>query len=507
MKQLLKVTNVSKTFGMLKANCNVSFEVASGEVLAILGENGAGKTTLMNIIFGHYLADNGTVEFKGEVLRAGDPRAAIEAGIGMVHQHFTLAENLTVLENTLIGAQSLWQVGMRTSLARQKLISLAERFGLDMDPDRRVADLSVGEKQRLEILKTLYNECELLILDEPTASLTPQEVTGLFSSIRRMVAEGLAVVIISHKLHEILEISDRIIVLRSGETVGNLVTNKADKRQLGELIVGRPIERPKRGINQPETNSRITLMDVSTEENSLSVATLKAVNLDMYGGEIIGVAGVAGNGQRALAEVMSGHQHPFAGHVLIEQHAIGRASPLEFMQAGVAYIPEDRNREGIVGDMTVWENAVLSETQCSSLVKRFFQLDKLSCLAQAQAICTNNDIRTQSLTQPARLLSGGNVQKLLIGRWLARQPRIIIACQPSRGLDEGAISAVHSMLLAAREAGAAILLISEDLEEVLTLSDRVAVIYSGRLSEPMLNQSIDKIELGLLMTGESFNAA
>lgn len=505
MSPLLKVADVSKSFGVLKANSNISFEVTRGEVVAILGENGAGKTTLMNIIFGHYLADSGAVEFKGSALRAGDPRAAIEAGIGMVHQHFTLAENLTVLENTLIGAQSLWKPRLNTAAARRKLIVLAERFGLEIDPARLVSELSVGEKQRLEILKTLYHDCEMLILDEPTASLTPQEASGLFASIRRMVSEGLAVIVISHKLHEILKISDRIIVLRAGETVGDVLTSQADKRQLGEMIVGRPIERPKRGSSSAETASRITLEGVSTMGGGTSVA-LDRINLTLCGGEIIGIAGVAGNGQKALAEVMSGHQQPSKGRIIIDQQPIGRSSPRTFMQAGIAYIPEDRNRDGMVGDMTVWENAVLSETENAALVGGFSQIDKRACLAQAESICARNDVRTQSLVQPARLLSGGNVQKLLIGRWLARNPGIIIACQPSRGLDEGAISAVHRMLLAARQAGSAILLISEDLEEIMALADRVSVMFDGRISVPSPNYNIDPVEVGLMMTGEGFHA-
>ena len=505
MSPLLKVADVSKSFGALKANSNISFEVARGEVLAILGENGAGKTTLMNIIFGHYLADTGAVEFKGSALRAGDPRAAIEAGIGMVHQHFTLAENLTVLENTLIGAQSLWKPRLKIEAARHKLIALADRFGLEMDPDRPVSELSVGEKQRLEILKTLYNDCELLILDEPTASLTPHEASGLFVSIRRMVSEGLAVIVISHKLHEILKISDRIIVLRSGETVGDVLTSQADKRKLGEMIVGRPIEKPKRGSGAVETASRITLENVSTKGGNTSVA-LDRINLTLCGGEIIGIAGVAGNGQKGLAEVMSGHQQPSNGRIIIDRQPVGRVSPSTFMKAGIAYIPEDRNREGMVGDMAVWENAVLSETRNAALVGAISQIDKRACMAQAERICANNDVRTQSLAQPARLLSGGNVQKLLIGRWLARKPGIIIACQPSRGLDEGAISAVHRMLLAARQDGSAILLISEDLEEIMALTDRIAVMFDGRLSSPLPNRAIDPVELGLMMTGEGFHA-
>ena len=505
MSPLLKVADVSKSFGALKANSNISFEVSPGEVLAILGENGAGKTTLMNIIFGHYLADTGDVEFKGSALRAGDPRAAIEAGIGMVHQHFTLAENLTVLENTLIGAQSLWKPRLNSAAARRKLIALADRFGLEMDPDRTVSELSVGEKQRLEILKTLYNDCELLILDEPTASLTPQEASVLFASIRSMVSEGLAVIVISHKLHEILKISDRIIVLRSGKTVGDVLTSQADKRQLGEMIVGQQIERPKRGTGAVESVSRILLENVNTKGGTTSVA-LDEVSLSLFGGEIIGIAGVAGNGQKALAEVMSGHQQPSSGRIIIDQQPFGRVSPRTFMQAGIAYIPEDRNLEGMVGDMTVWENAVLSETANAEMVGGFSQINKRACLALAERICADNDVRTQSLVQPTRLLSGGNVQKLLIGRWLARNPRIIIACQPSRGLDEGAISAVHRMLLAARQSGSAILLISEDLEEIMALADRIAVMFDGRLSEPMPNSNVDPVELGLMMTGEGLHA-
>ena len=505
MTPLLKVVDVSKHFGSLAANKNVSFDIASGEVLAILGENGAGKTTLMNIIFGHYLADTGIVEFNGKMLRSGDPRAAIEAGIGMVHQHFTLAENLTVLENTLIGVQPLWRPLLSTTAARAKLIRLAEQFGLHIDPDRPVHELSVGEKQRLEILKTLYNDCQLLILDEPTASLTPQEVSSLFVSIRQMVAAGLAVIIISHKLQEILEISDRIIVLRAGKTVGAVTTSKADKRQLGEMIVGRKIDRPQRSARTPG-HVRMALEAVTTPATGQSATGLHGVTLALRGGEITGIVGVAGNGQKALAEVMSGHLRPTKGHIEIDGGKTSAASPLAFMQAGVAYIPEDRNSEGIVGDMAVWENAVLSESRNAALVKSFTRLDKAACVAAAKKICAANDVRTQSINQPARLLSGGNVQKLLIGRWVARDPGIIIACQPSRGLDEGAISAVHKMLLAARDNDNAVLLISEDLDEILTLSDQIAVMFNGALSAPMDNDDLDVVQLGLMMTGEGFDA-
>ncbi len=452
MVPLLEVLKIRKSFGSHVANRDITFTVNSGEVLAILGENGAGKTTLMNIIFGHYLADGGVVRCCGQELKRGDPRAAIEAGIGMVHQHFTLAENLTVLENTLIGTQSLWKPMLSTANAKQKLVTLADQFGLDINPDAYVHQMSVGEKQRLEILKTLINDCRLLILDEPTASLTPQEAVGLFKSIHKMVSSGLGVIIISHKLNEIMQVSDRIIVLRAGEIVGTVNTADASKRQLGEMIVGQKINRPVRRSSRM-FDPKIKLENICTRKTNLHAAGLKNINLAVRGGEIMGVVGVAGNGQRSLAEVMSGHIKPTSGNVIIKGVLALKYTPMSFMEAGVAYIPEDRTNDGVVGDMSVWENAVLTETKNTALVDRMTIVRTPQCRSTAEHICITNDVRFQSINQPARLLSGGNIQKLLIGRWFARSPEIIIACQPSRGLDEGAIGAVHQSLLAARGRG------------------------------------------------------
>ena len=505
MAPLLEVSNIRKSFGSLVANRDISFTLGSGEVLAILGENGAGKTTLMNIIFGHYLADEGVVQCAGRELRRGDPRAAIEAGIGMVHQHFTLAENLTVLENTLIGTQSLWKPMLSTAEARQKLLALADQFGLEMNPDAYVHQMSVGEKQRLEILKTLINDCRLLILDEPTASLTPQESNGLFDSIRKMVSAGLGVIIISHKLNEIMQISDRIIVLRAGETVGAVRTDDASKRQLGEMIVGQKITRPERRSSRM-SDPKIKLENICTRKTNLQAASLKNIDLTVRGGEIMGVVGVAGNGQRSLAEVMSGHSKPTSGNIIIKGVRAFEHTPMSFMEAGVAYIPEDRNNDGVVGDMSVWENAVLTETQNADFVGRMAMVKTSQCRSSAEKICSANDVRFQSINQPVRLLSGGNIQKLLIGRWFARSPEIIVACQPSRGLDEGAISAVQRSLLAARGGGAAVVLISEDLDEILALSDSIIVMYDGCASEPFENRNVDIASLGMMMAGDGFNA-
>ncbi len=502
MTAILNVRNICKRFGKLDANKNISFEVFPGEILAILGENGAGKTTLMNIIFGHYLADNGTILFNGNELKSGDPKVAINAGIGMVHQHFTLAENLTVLENTLVGTQALYKPHLAEKKARNKLNYLAREFGLELNPDQLVRNLSVGQKQRIEILKTLFSDCKLLILDEPTASLTPQEVKSLFDSIRKLVAAGLGVILISHKLNEILEISNRIVVLRSGEIVGEVKTEDADKSQLGEMIVGHKINRPHRRKNSL-TETKIELRSVSTK-NSNELVSLEKVNLRVRGGEILGIAGVAGNGQKALAELLTGHTKPISGEIILNGENYTLKTPSDFINAGVAYIPEDRNADGTVGEMSIWENTILSESKNLNFFDKKGILNKFNSRELAHSICEKHDVRFQSVEQPARLLSGGNIQKLLIGRWLERNPTVIIACQPSRGLDEGAISAVHKTLLSQRKNSNGIILISEDLDELLSLSDKIMVLYGGKSSPVFENQNIDVARLGLLMAGDGF---
>ena len=502
MKALLNVHNICKSFGNLNANKNISFKLAPGEILAILGENGAGKTTLMNIIFGHYLADSGTIKFNGGELKPGDPKAAINAGIGMVHQHFTLAENLTVLENTLVGTGSLYNPNLAKKKAIKKLNSLAGVFGLELDQKQLVRNLTVGEKQRIEILKTLFSDCKLLILDEPTASLTPQEVTTLFSSLRKMVSTGLGIILISHKLNEILDISDRIVVLRSGEIVGEVQTKNADKTQLGEMIVGQKISRPGRQKNVLG-ETKIQLKSISAKSNNGS-SFLDKLDLEARGGEIIGIAGVAGNGQKLLAETMAGHIKPTSGTISINGKNFTGKAPRDFMRAGVAYIPEDRNLDGTIGDMSIWENVILSETKNPKFFNKNGILHHSNSQKLAHSVCQNHDVRYQSIEQPTRLLSGGNIQKLLIGRWLMRNPGVIIACQPSRGLDEGAISTVHKILLSERKKSTAIILISEDLDELLLLSDKLVVLYNGKLSEIIENNNLNINQLGLKMAGEGF---
>ena len=504
MSALLEIKDISKKFGGLTANDKISFTQMPGEVLAILGENGAGKTTLMNILFGHYKSDSGEIFFKGSKLPTGKPGIAIKAGIGMVHQHFTLAENLTVLENIIIGEKSLLSFSLPQKSARAKLLGLSERFGLPIEPDALVANLSVSEKQRLEILKTLYRDCTLLILDEPTAALTPQETDSLFTTIKQMVKNGLSVILISHKLNEILSVSDRIVVLRNGSLVGEVLTENADRAKLAEMIVGGTVQYPKKGtLNRGE--EVIRLNDISCDPINESSKGLNKVTLSLFEGQILGIAGVAGNGQIPLAKMMAGHLKPKHGKIFFNNDRLTVHDPKHFMNLGIAYIPEDRNTDGLIGDMSVWENAVITETDDYNFRTSLGWLNSQNCKKAAQKLCENYDVRTQSLLQPARLLSGGNVQKLLLGRWLTRNPKLLIACQPTRGLDEGAIAAIQKIILGVRQKGNAVLLITEDLDELLMLSDKIAVIYNGYLSKSFTPEKLDRSKVGLMMAGEKFN--
>ena len=504
MSNILEIKAISKKFGDLVANDKISFTQKQGEVLAILGENGAGKTTLMNILFGHYKCDEGEIFFLGSKLATGQPGIAIDAGIGMVHQHFTLAENLTVLENIIIGEKSLLSFSLPKKPTRKKLQELSDKFGLPIDPDTLVTNLSVSEKQRLEILKTLYRDCNLLILDEPTAALTPQETDTLFATIKQMVKQGLSVILISHKLNEILSVSDKIVVLRNGRVVGEVLAADANRTKLAEMIVGGTVQYPKKEIlNRGEEVLRF--QNVSCKPINESGKGLNKVNLNLYEGQILGIAGVTGNGQIPLAKMMAGHLTPSTGEICFQGNKVTDHNPRKFMDLGIAYVPEDRNTDGLVGDMSVWENAVITETDDNRLRTPFGWLNRENCKIVAQTLCKTYDVRTQSLQQPARLLSGGNVQKLLLGRWLSRKPKLLIACQPTRGLDEGAIASIQKIILSVRREGNAVLLITEDLDELLMLSDRIAVIYDGNLSESFSVKKLDRTRIGLMMAGEKFN--
>nr|WP_245243204.1 ABC transporter ATP-binding protein [Pararhodobacter sp. SW119] len=497
----MRLDGITKRFGQVLANDSVSLALKRGEVVALLGENGAGKTTLMHILFGHYAADAGRIEVFGEALPPGNPRAALDAGVGMVHQHFTLAENLSVLDNILLGTRPLWAPGLGRAAARARVVQLARDFGLAVVPEHRVGNLSVGEKQRVEILKALYRDARILILDEPTAVLTPQETEDLFATLRKMVAKGLSVVFISHKLHEVLAISNRVVVLRHGRLVGEVETARTDRAQLAGMMVGAEVRAPERRDSAPGV-ALLTLAAVSTADRG-SAPGLKGADLELRAGQIVGLAGVSGNGQGALASLLAGLEAPIAGEMRLAGAAPRRWSPRAAMRAGIARIPEDRHATGTIADFTLTENAIL-ESYARAPFSRRGWMDWRAARDFAARLIARYDVRCPGPETRIRLLSGGNMQKLILGRALEGAPRVILANQPVRGLDIGAIAFVHGQLLEARARGAAILLISEDLDEVMALSDVIHVIYEGRLSPVFARAEKSAAELGEWMAGGGF---
>ena len=494
---VLHLDAITKRFGPLVANDAISLTLHRGQVLALLGENGAGKTTLMNILFGHYVADSGHVLAFGRTLPPGNPRAALAAGIGMVHQHFTLADNLTVLENITLGTEPLFRLGRSRVAARARVVALAQDFGLVVHPDARVGDLTVGERQRVEILKALYREAKVLILDEPTAVLTPQEAEALFATLRLATARGLSVIFISHKLHEVTAIADRAVVLRHGRVVGNVKMTDTDRGQLAALMIGAEMAEARIAPGQAGA-VRMRLTDVVAPG-------LRRVSLALRAGQITGLAGVSGNGQAALADLIGGALIPEAGLLEVDGQRPPAWSPRVAVAEGVGRIPEDRHKTGTVADFTLAENAAL-ETYASRFA-RAGVMDWAAVRAHARDIIARYDVRCEGPDQRIRLLSGGNMQKLILGRVLEEKPGIILANQPVRGLDIGAIAYVHAQLVAARDAGAAVLLISEDLDEIMGLADVVHVISAGRLSPAFARGSMTPAALGLWMAGQGFSDA
>lgn len=507
MTDVLELNGVTKRFGSLIANDDVTLSLKQGEILALLGENGAGKTTLMNILFGHYAADKGHVRVFGTELPPGRPRAAIDAGVGMVHQHFTLAGNLTVLENVMLGSEPLGRLHSARAAARQKLLAIADQFGLPVDPAAKISQLSVGERQRVEILKALYRDARILILDEPTAVLARPEAQRLFETLREMTKDGLSIIFISHKLHEVMAASDRVAVLRAGQLVAGRATAETSPDELAELMVGRKVERP---VRQPHDIGAPVLVAKDVRVEDSGETRLDDISFTVSEGEILGIVGVSGNGQAALGALLSGLAHPVSGALELRGADVSAFGPRDLIGAGAGRVPEDRHSEGVVGELAIWENAILERLRSPEFSIRGFVRQR-AAKDHAARLIERFDIRGAAPETRTRLLSGGNMQKLILGRVLSSGPRFILANQPTRGLDEGAIAAVHTELLAARAEGAAILLISEELEEAVGLADRIQAIVKGRLSRPIPAEQADARKLGLMMAGvwdeETDNAA
>jgi ABC-type uncharacterized transport system ATPase subunit len=499
-RPILECRHITKRFPGVLANDDVSIAVAPGEVLALLGENGAGKSTLMNVVYGLFSLDAGEVVVDGSVAHIERPKDAIALGIGMVHQHFMLVEPLTVTENIVLGNEPTRSGGvLDRTRARAEVIGLAEKYGLKVDPDARIIDLSVGMQQRVEILKALYRRARILILDEPTAVLTPQEVDELFEIVRELVSEGLAVVIITHKLEEVMAFADRIVVMRAGRVVGETTPSESDQRSLARMMVGRDVVLTvEKGPSTPgDTVLEITDLHVFDDRK---LEAVRGVTFQVRRGEVVGIAGIDGNGQRELVEVVTGLRKAAAGHIRLLGKDITHADPRATIQAGVSHVPEDRQRRGLILEFDLIENVALGD-HSHPPISHFGILNRKAMDEMAEKRISDYDVRTPGLNVVAGNLSGGNQQKLVLARELGRDPELLVAAQPTRGLDVGAIEFVHRRILAERDAGKGVLMVSMELEEIMSLSDRILVMYGGRIVAEFAGGEVDEEQLGYYMTG------
>lgn len=500
---MLEMRGITKRFPGVVANDGVDLSVLPGQVHTLLGENGAGKSTLMKILYGLYQPDEGTVHLNGEQVTISSPTDAISRGIGMIHQHFMLVPTLTVAENVALG------LGGRKGLADMKpvkarLADVSERYGLHVDPDAYIWQLAVGERQRAEILKALYRDAQVLVLDEPTAVLTPPEVDDLFVTLRQLTADGRGLVFISHKLHEVMELSDEITVLRNGRVTGHTRPSEASRESLAEMMVGRPVELTRTVENQDVGQAQLTVtdLDVMGDRGNLAV---KNLNLRVHAGEVVGVAGVSGNGQRELAEAMFGLRPIARGGVQIGENWTTAPTPKQVRGMGLAYVPEERMRDGAIGEFTVAENLMLVDFDQQPFVRSGL-LNRAKIVEHCSKLVRNYRVKTPDVDTTTRSLSGGNIQKVVIAREFSSDATAFVVAQPTRGVDIGAAEYIHERLLEQRGKGAAILLISEDLDEVMQLSDRIIVLLEGEVMGELTRDEFDINTLGLLMSGVTDSA-
>lgn len=498
----VRMSGIVKRFPGVVANDGVDLEIRAGEVHALLGENGAGKSTLSNILCGLYRADEGVVEVAGRQSEFSSPRDALNAGIGMVHQHFRLVPTFTVAENVVLG-ESDGSLFMNHDQVAARVQELSDRYALAVDPTARIWQLSVGEQQRVEILKVLYRGAKVLILDEPTAVLTPIEARSLFATLRAMGEEGRSVIFISHKLGEVMAVSDRVTVLRGGRTVGTVDTSETSTRDLASLMVGRSVDfdRVVRATPADTDTTVLRVEDVSVTDDRGRVS-LHQISFTIGRGEIVGVAGVAGNGQRELAEVISGIRVPIAGRISVMDEELKLGKARVAISSGIAHVPEDRLHTGLAAGHSVEDNLALKNYR-SVQISKFRLLKRRAIREQASTLVERYDVKTPDTVTPVRLLSGGNVQKVLLAREFSALPSVLIAASPTRGLDVGAIETVRERLVAAADEGVGVLLISEDLDEILSLADRILVMYEGRIVDDLPATGADRERIGLTMGGST----
>jgi simple sugar transport system ATP-binding protein len=497
---LLSMRDIDKSFFGKMANEHVNLEVGFNEIHALLGENGAGKTTLMNILYGMYARDSGTIEMEGKEVVFSSPKDAIKNHIGMVHQHFTLVPTLTVSQNITLGLKSPGYPFPHRKTLDEQIGSLSSRYGLDVNPKALVGQLSVGEQQRVEIIKLLYRNAKLLILDEPTAVLTPQETESFFAVLRRLRKEGHSVIIITHHIPEVLSITDRITVLRNGRNAGTVLTSDTDAEQLSQLMIGRKLQGEKRvAVVKTTERQGLVLSGVS-----LSRKNLGPISLSVPPGTIVGIAGVDGNGQKELAETILGITRNSGGAVSLDGEVLDTLSVAQRKQKGIGYISDDRHKDGLILDMDLADNMLLKLYGEKGIVSHGF-LERTLITERTKEAIEELSIKTSSLDCPLRYLSGGNQQKLILAREMAGDPLLVVACQPTRGLDIGSSETVHNTLLTLRQKGCSILLISSDLDEILLLSDEIAVMHKGKIMDCMPNDALDLTKVGLLMAGKGID--
>ena len=502
MREVLRMENITKKFGDVYANKDINLTVMEGEVHTLLGENGAGKSTLMNILIGLYQPTRGKIYRYGEEVKIDSPAKAVKLGFGMVHQHFMLVEAMTVFENIILGVSKDRSLFIKKDSIKKEILALADKYGLDIEIDKAITDISVGAQQRVEILKALYRGAEVLILDEPTAALTDVEVEGLFQIIKKLTAEKKSVIFISHKMREVLEISDQITILRAGQTITTLRKEDTDAAELANLMIGKELASSDYEKISTTAENVLSLENVSFNRSSKH-SGIRDITLAIGKGEILGIAGVDGNGQSQLAQVVTGVIAPDSGSVTLHTKKIAKFVPIDFIDSGVSHIPEDRNKMGLIGAMSVKENLMLK-----SLDKPFISagkglfLKKKAMTESAEQMKDKYDIRCASVEQETRNLSGGNQQKIILARELEEDPELLVAVHPTRGLDVGAAKYVHDMMIESRDKGCGVLLISADFDEVLKLSDRIAVMFEGQVVGVYSGKNPPIKEISLAMAGK-----